>query len=186
MTSNDAVIAVIDALHASQVGYMLSGSLASNFYGIARSTNDADFVLELGPHSIAEVVRHLGSDFRFDPQMSVEGVTATKRFVVEAKRIGFTIDLFLLSDDPHDQSRFGRRRQVLLLGRDVFAPTVEDVIITKIRWYKEGRRNKDRQDVEDVLSVYTGNIDWNYITRWCQQHSTSDLLQQIRDARPPI
>ncbi len=132
VNSNEAVVAVIDALQASQVPYVLVGSLASNLYGIARSTNDADFVVQLGATPIVEIVRRLGPDFRFDPQMSFEGITATTRYVVEALEIAFKIEFFLLSDDPYDQSRFGRRRRVPMLGREVFVLSVEDVIVTKL------------------------------------------------------
>jgi hypothetical protein len=67
------------------------------------------------------------------------------------------------------------------------SPTyVEDVIVTKLRWCKEGRRTKDYQDVADVLAVYTGDIDWTYVRQWCQQHQTWDLLNQLRSSGPSI
>ena len=50
----------------------------------------------------------------------------------------FLIELFLLSDDAHDLNDFpavGRS----LLNRDVFLPTVEDAIITKLRWFHAGK-----------------------------------------------
>ena len=48
MSGLDAVAALIDALEAIETPYMLVGSLASNLYGIARSTQDADLVVDLG------------------------------------------------------------------------------------------------------------------------------------------
>ena len=48
-TPYNAVVAVVDALEALSVRYMIVGSLASNFHGIPRSTRDADFVVELAP-----------------------------------------------------------------------------------------------------------------------------------------
>ena len=41
MNSYEATVAVIDALQALDVPYILVGSLASNLYGIPRSTKDA-------------------------------------------------------------------------------------------------------------------------------------------------
>jgi hypothetical protein len=38
VTADEAVIAVLDALAAAEVPYMIVGSLASNFHGIPRST----------------------------------------------------------------------------------------------------------------------------------------------------
>lgn len=39
---------VADALSASGITYLITGSFASNYYGIPRSTKDADFVVQLG------------------------------------------------------------------------------------------------------------------------------------------
>jgi hypothetical protein len=47
MTGNEATLAVIDALEACSIPYMLVGSYSSNIYGVERSTQDADFVVEI-------------------------------------------------------------------------------------------------------------------------------------------
>ena len=41
MTSEQAIVAVVDALEGLQIPYMLVGSLSSSAYGIARSSKDA-------------------------------------------------------------------------------------------------------------------------------------------------
>lgn len=110
MTSEAATLAVIDALESLGVPYMVVG-LSTNYYGVARSTHDADFVVHLFDVSIAELVRRAGGDLRLDPQMSFETITGTSKFVLSLPDGGFKIELFLLSDDPHDQARFGRRRR---------------------------------------------------------------------------
>ena len=46
MNSDEATVAVIDALQALDIPYILVGSLASNLYGIPRSTKDADFSVQ--------------------------------------------------------------------------------------------------------------------------------------------
>jgi hypothetical protein len=70
MTSNDAVLAVVDALDSLSVPYIVVGSFSANVYGLERTSLDADFVVELGDISIAAVARRLGAGFRLDPQMS--------------------------------------------------------------------------------------------------------------------
>jgi hypothetical protein len=47
MTGEEAALAVIETLESLRIPYMLVGSFASNFYGIPRATNDADFVVPL-------------------------------------------------------------------------------------------------------------------------------------------
>jgi hypothetical protein len=57
----------------------------------------------------------------------------TRRFVADVLQESFKVEFFLLSGDPHDLERFRRRRTVSFLDRQVWIPTVEDVIVTKLR-----------------------------------------------------
>jgi len=185
-TSEEALLAVIDALESCGVPYMLVGSFASNFYGIGRSTKDADFVLRLDEKSISDVARELGPQFRLDAQMAFETVTGTMRWAIDVVALPFRIEFFQLSRDPHDQERFRRRRCAKIADRDTYLPTPEDVIITKLRWSQQGQRPKDRDDVRNVIAVQGDRIDWDYVGRWCEGHGTGELLKEIRSTIPPI
>jgi hypothetical protein len=186
MTSDDALVAAIDALIACDIPHMLVGSLSSNYYGNPRSTRDADFVLQVDENSIPNLIRQLPSEMYLDRQMSFEGVTATTRHIVRVAKSSFRIELFMLSDDAHDQERFRRRVPQELKGRRIFIPTPEDVIITKLRWGARAHRRKDLVDAENVITMRSASLDWDYIHKWCSEHGTMDLLQQIRDSIPPI
>jgi hypothetical protein len=186
MLSNEATIKVIEALDACGIAYMLVGSYSSNAYGIPRSTQDADFVIELGDVSISELARRLSPSIRIDPQMSFETVTMTRRYVAEVLDTPFKVEFFLLDNAPHDQERFRRRRQIHLWDHQVWLPTVEDVIITKLHWVLLANRSKDRDDVRDVIAIQGDRIDWDYVHGWCEQHGTRALLDGIRRSIPPI
>lgn len=58
MTSDEAVVAVIDGLNGLGIPYMVTGSLASNHHGVARSTKDADFVLETGDERLGLLAKN--------------------------------------------------------------------------------------------------------------------------------
>jgi hypothetical protein len=163
---------------------MLTGSLASNLYGIARSTKDADIVLDASTEQLKNVFASIPEPLRVDPQMSFETVTATTRQIIELPSSAFSVELFSLSQDAHDRERFGRRREGTLLGAPVWVPTPEDVVIWKLRWSKQGRRSKDVDDARNVLAVQGNALDFDYIHRWCDEHGTRGLLDQIRESIP--
>jgi hypothetical protein len=117
---------------------MLSGSLASNFYGVPRATQDADLVLAL----------------------------------------------FDLIDDPHDRERFSRRRAATVLGRRVSLPTAEDVIVSKLRWFRLAGRRKDWDDARNVMAVQHGVLDQPYLRHWCADLAILDLLETIERSLP--
>ena len=185
---NEATARVIDALKELDIPYFLVGSYSSNYYGIPRATRDADFVAVL-PSGVSQLAQILGDEFVLDPQASFESVTGTVRDVFTVPAIPFKIEIFHLSKDPHDQSRFQRRLRVFdeLINRDVLIPTVEDVLVTKLRWAFRAGRGKDTDDVRDVIAVQgEAVLDWDYIHRWADEHGTGLLLNEIRASIPPI
>jgi hypothetical protein len=186
MTSEDATVAVIDALESLAVPYMLVGSLSSNYYGIPRSTKDADIVLQAEAGTVRRLADHLGTSFRLDPQLSFETITMTTRQILEVADAPFKIELFHLSEDPHDQERFRRRQRVDLFNREVSLPTAEDVIITKLRWCHQGSRGKDWEDIRNVIAVQGEKLDWEYVSSWCDRHGTRAILDDIRQSIPPL
>lgn len=76
MNSEAAVAAVIEALNAESIRFMLVGSMSSNVYGIPRSTQDADFVLEVDAGRLQNQRGRLGGLFLWQEQMLFETVTS--------------------------------------------------------------------------------------------------------------
>jgi hypothetical protein len=180
---NHIVAKVVDALQRCNVPFMIVGSFSSNVYGIERTTQDADFVVQLDP-PITDFVRALGPDFRFNPQLGFETVTLTQRYIATHLDPHFTIELFLLSDDPHDRERFSRRRTVQVAARTIVLPTPEDVIITKLRWSRQGNRTKDIEDVRNILAVQQGKLDLSHVRRWCSEHGTLEIFETTLKSIP--
>jgi hypothetical protein len=186
VTSDAAVTAVIDTLQRLRVPFMIVGSLAANFHGVPRSTRDADFVVQLKPNDLQEIAVQLGARFRLEPQTSFETITGTTRHILRLAQSPFLIELFELTDDPHDVERFSRRQRVQVFGHEAFVATAEDTIVTKLRWARHGHRSKDIDDVRNVIAVQQTALDWGYIQRWCLQHGTVQLLAQIRGSIPSV
>jgi hypothetical protein len=124
----------------------------------------------------------LGSDFEMEPQLKFETNTGTFKQEMRFPGTPFTVELFRLSNDPFDQERFRRRVSAKLFGRQTFVPTAEDVVVMKVRWF----RDKDRPDVRNVMTVQRDKLDWAYIESWCQRHGTLALMEGIRRSVPEI
>ena len=182
MTTTDIALKVVESLNRAGIPHMLVGSFSSNAYGIARSTKDVDFVVQLDTQFTSNLAVLLGPEFEQEPQMSFETNTGTQRQEFRVMGTEFKVKLFRLSSDEFDQQRFARRQSIELRGHRVFMPTPEDVIVMKLRW----ARKKDQQDVFDVMAVQRGRLDWDYIENWCRRHGTFEMMDQIRRAVPEI
>ena len=183
MTGLEAVRSMIGALDAAGAPYMLTGSLASNAYGIARATKDADVVVDFAEADLDAIVANLDPRIQLQEQMMFETITGTTRHIFEVAGSVFKIELFHINPDPFMSRRFARRVEVEYpeLGRHVWLPTPEDVVVQKLRW----GRAKDLSDVEDVLFVSGAQMDFVYIEKWCTEHGTLDRLEAIRAKLPP-
>lgn len=183
MTGEESAVILIKALETMGVPYMLAESFSSNFYGISRSTQDADFVIESRGVTLAGLQQRLGPAFVVDPQMSFETATGTVRTIITVPEAGFKLELFRLSNDGHDQERFRRRRTVFVsqLNHNAVLPSPEDVVVFKLRWAVNAGR---REDVRDVIAVQAGFLDWDYICRWTAEHGTRDCLDEILGSIP--
>ena len=144
MTPDEAVVAVLAALDAAAIPYMLVGSMASNFHGIPRSWRDADLVVQLAAGGLQRLAAELPAGLLLERQGAFEAVTGTIRYLVALAGSPFVCELFELSDDPHDRARFARRLSARVLGREAFVASAEDMVITKLRWVVAANRPKDR------------------------------------------
>lgn len=124
---------------------------------------------------VAETLNRLGTDYMLVGSFS-SNLYGIPRMTRDA---AFIIEFFELSSDPHDRQRFVRRRKAAFAGGHVFVPSPEDVIITKLRWSKAGKRQKDIEDVQSVLAVQGDVLDLAYIRQWTARHGTRELFEQM-------
>ena len=172
---------MIAALNQTGIPHMLVGAFARNYYAEPRSTKDADLVLGVAVGSFRPLLDALGPGYQLDEQMAFETNTGTLKNVITHVESGFSIELFYLSEDPHDQERFKRRRPTRCEEQPTFVLTAEDYIITKLRW----PRSKDFDDARDVIAMQGDGLDWNYIQKWTAIHGCEAKLERVRASIPP-
>ena len=180
MNTDAIVLAVIDFFNEHDVPYMVVGSLATNVYCAPRSTEDGDFVVEGDLAQLARQISRQTAGVRFDPQLAFESVTATRKVVLRTEDHGFEVELFALGDDEHDQQRFTRRIRVKTFDRSVWIASLEDMVVTKLRWSQHAGREKDISDARNLIGVQREHIDWPYVESWCDRHGTRELLERLR------
>ena len=182
MTASQVAERVIRALQDAGIPFLVVGSFSSNQYGIPRSTKDIDLVVQAPPGQLRDLAGVLGSDFIPEKQFRFETNTGTLCQEFSATGSPMRVEVFSLSDDAHDQARFGRRIERAMFGTVVPFPSPEDVIVWKLRW----ARPKDLEDVRGVILVQQqeGNLDWDYIRSWCTEHQTLAKLEDLLASLP--
>ena len=176
---------LLAALDRLGIPYLVGGSAASSVHGIWRATADIDIVAAIGPAHVDLLVEELGSDFYVDADQIRSALEQERSFNLIHFQSGFKFDIFPLAADPYQQAQFGRRHHETcsLFGGEPIEFTVataEDVILSKLRWYRQGGEVSEQQwnDVLGVVAVQRGRLDLDYLRQWARYLKVSALLEQ--------
>jgi len=101
---------VIEALEGLHIPYFIGGSLASNYYSIARSTLDADIVAAIRLEHIDPLVQSLRGAFYIDAGAVRDAVQRRRCFNVIHLATMFKVDIFVAGEDAFTREQFNRRR----------------------------------------------------------------------------
>jgi hypothetical protein len=65
--------------------------------------------------------------------------------------------------------------------------SAEDVILSKLEWYRAGGEISERQwtDVIGVMKIQSNHLDWDYLRRWAAELEVADLLDRARREAAP-
>jgi hypothetical protein len=185
MKVEDSTLAVVRAFERMGVRHYVTGSLASSLHGDPRSTNDADVVAALQPHHYAALVKELGSRFYVDEEEFMRAVKSERSFNLVDEVELAKIDVFCVAPTGYQAEALSRAVALELERDDPFSSvsvaSSNDVILSKLRWYRLGGESSDRQwsDLLGVARAQRGRLDLEYLRRWSREQGTSDLLDRL-------
>ena len=129
MNERELLADCLRRLNGVGVRYMLTGSMASNYWGIPRTTHDIDFVIQLPPSEAATLVIAFSGDYFLDEASIRAAYRPPFQFNAIDTRSALKIDFWLLRPDPFEREMFSRRKEVALFGEKSWISTAEDVIL---------------------------------------------------------
>jgi len=187
MKRNEIVAAlepVIKSLNDLGILYYIGGSVASSAFGIARATLDVDLILQMGPYHIIPLINKLKNEYYIDEEMINDAIRKESSFNLIHLETMLKIDVFILKDQPHSKLAIERRIQDKLEDGpntiDIYLCSPEDIILSKLEWYKSGGEKLERQwfDVLGVIKVQGDNFDKSYLKMWAKELGIFNLLEK--------
>jgi uncharacterized nucleotidyltransferase DUF6036 len=168
-------------LNRAGIGYMLSGSFASAYYGAPRSTQDIDLVIDATPAQLRVFVQGLPSnEYYVDLGAALEAHKRQSLFNVIDLAKGWKVDLIIRKSRPFSEEEFRRRQQVNLHGIPLFLASAEDVVISKLEWSNLAQSRRQIEDVAAILRVRWAELDHAYLEKWVLELG---LKQEWSDAQ---
>jgi hypothetical protein len=156
----------ITALERSGYRYALIGGFALSQWKVVRLTYDIDFKLLVPNLDYTSARNFLHTTF---PAPGRSGAPVNP-FIVSVTIDDVIVD-FLLCLPGYEEQIIKRAVQRKLGNLTVWVSTAEDLIIQKAIT----RRSKDWQDVEELLIVQFGDLNYEYIESWLKQFT--DVLE---------
>jgi hypothetical protein len=134
-------------LDEARIAYMLTGSMALNYYAVPRMTRDIDVVVELGPDDADRVIRLFETDFYIDPDAVRRAVATRGMFNLIHDRFVVKVDFVVRKDSEYRREEFARRRQVDVEGQPLWIVTPEDLVIGDSRMTAPADRDSGLLDL---------------------------------------
>jgi len=179
MTQLDVLLEVGETLNQLGIDYMLTGAYAVSFYGRPRTTQDIDLVVTISGEEVKNLYSKFKDLFYIDEESVKEAIREKSMFNIIHNETLDKVDFWLLKDNQFDKVRFSRRRKEEIKGKTVFISSPEDVILTKLDWYKKSDLQKHYNDVLGIFEVQTGKLDLDYIRKWAEILSLIEIVEEI-------
>ncbi|MBX7244098.1 MAG: hypothetical protein K1X53_01290 [Candidatus Sumerlaeaceae bacterium] len=160
---------------------MITGSVASSYHGVPRSTHDTDIVVDITTAGIARLgIAFQPPRYYFDANSATTALQQDRPFGLIEVESGAKIDFWPLKNQPFDQSCFGRRIRVEAPDFSACLPSAEDSILSKLLWARQsGSSEKQLQDITGICEIKAGYLDQAYLDSWIKKLDLLDLWAKV-------
>lgn len=175
----DVVRDISETFEELGVPYMLTGSLAMNYYATPRMTRDIDIVVELEPDLVARLVARLEPEYYVPVERARRAAAERTMFNVIHQESVIKVDCIVRKESEYRRVEFERRQSISVAGFRTVIVSKEDLVLSKLVWAKDSRSELQLGDVKNLLST---GYDVDYVELWAGRLGVDALLEEIRDA----
>ncbi|MDD5199394.1 MAG: hypothetical protein PHC88_06280 [Terrimicrobiaceae bacterium] len=179
MNERELLVDCLRRLNRTGVTYYLTGSMASNYWGIPRTTHDLDFVVQLPEAAVSRIVETFRGDFHIEEDAVRAAYQPPFQFNAIDTRSALKVDFWLPQATPFDREMLRRRMQATLFGEPAWISTAEDVVLHKLVWNRLSPSGRQLGDAAGIVAVQAGALDEGYVRQWAQELDVSAELEQL-------
>jgi hypothetical protein len=175
MLSEIAVLKDVCArLALARIEYMLTGSMAMNYYAQPRMTRDIDIVVELGVSDASKIASAFQPDYYVPEESLRDALRDRGMFNLLHLESVVKVDLIVRKEELYRRTEFDRRILVKLPEFSAWLVSKEDLILSKLVWARDAESELQMRDVSNLLSA---EVDLVYLQRWAPTLNVDELLE---------
>lgn len=163
MKQVDSLTHFLRSVNSTHIPYMITGAYAVSYYGMPRATHDVDVVIAITAEDVEKICKGLKKNYELDREMIENAVLFRTHFSIIHLKSDLKADLWVLKDNAVENAKFKRKQKVSLFGVSTYMISPEDIIITKLDWYKRSKNSKHMDDVIGIIKVQSNKLDLTYM-----------------------
>ena len=172
----DVLRDVSHRLEGAGISFMLTGSVAMNYYAQPRMTRDIDLVVSLNETQADAFFRLFDKDYYLDRQSVAHAISRRGMFNLIHNDAVIKVDCVVLKPDAYRQEEFARRRRINLGDFETWIVSREDLVLSKLVWAKDSKSEMQLNDVRNLLSA---DCDMNYLRNRAKILVVEELLEEL-------
>ena len=165
-TELDVLRDISRRLEAAGIEFMVTGSVAMNYYAQPRMTRDIDLIVSVDETQTDDFLRLFESEYYLDRQSVADAIFRRRMFNSIHYNAVIKVDCVVLKSDAYRQEEFARRKQIQIGDFHTWIVSREDLILSKLLWAKDSKSEMQLSDVRNLLS---GECDMEYL----RSHATT-------------
>ncbi|MGC3990477.1 MAG: hypothetical protein QM796_12510 [Chthoniobacteraceae bacterium] len=171
----DIVRDVSERLDDICVGYMLTGSMAMNYYAQPRMTRDIDLVVAIALSDVAPIISAFQPDYYVFPDAVRSSIAHQSMFNLIHQESIIKVDCIVRKSSPYRQMEFERRQRIQIEDFSTWIVSKEDLIISKLEWAKPSHSELQLRDVKNLAET---GFDVEYLEHWTKELGLYSLWQE--------
>ncbi len=166
---------VVSRLQSAGFDYMLTGSVAMNYYAEPRMTRDIDIVVALTDSDADTIMDSFEGDYYLSRDAVVHAIRQHRIFNLVHYQSVVKVDLIVRKESEYRREEFDRRQQIRVGDLVTWIVSKEDLILSKLSWAQDSRSELQLNDVRNLLA---SGPDMDYLNRWSAALGLDPLLRE--------
>jgi hypothetical protein len=189
MHQPDLLDIFIIPLENGRLDYMITGSVASTFYGEPRLTHDIDLVIALKLPDIVSFIKLFPETMFYCPPKEVIQIELVRKSFARFNLIhhdsAYKADVYPFTGDPLHAWAFKNRRRIEIdSDSQIWVAPPEYVIIRKLQYFKESGSQKHILDIKKMLLETSDlKMDLAFIEEWAEVKCVQKEWQQAKNTK---
>jgi hypothetical protein len=180
----DVVLRLADVFEHLALPYAIGGAVATSFWGVPRTTQDADCLIAVPSIAYQRLSDTLNAKgFEIEQPAGPQPVTVVA-LLEQVRRDKFmslscratSVELFV-PVVPLQESILKRAVARAFHGRTIRITTAEDLVLLKMAFH----RQKDLQDIKGILHIQKGHLDMPYLRTWSAEMLEPAAIRELDD-----